>query len=99
MTWSITGWTGEKCRRRGAPLPRGIWPAFSSDLALGLVTAVSGYTAVYALNDVVDYRVDRGKMQEAGGPAAQGDLDSVFVRSGPGPGHGRLGLHGGLRPE
>jgi len=49
-------------------------------MALGLVTAFSGYTAVYALNDVVDYRVDRGKMQEAGGPAAQGDLDSVFVR-------------------
>jgi 4-hydroxybenzoate polyprenyltransferase len=49
-------------------------------IALGLLTAFAGYTAVYALNDVVDYRVDReevmhGTLQESGG-----DLDSVFVR-------------------
>jgi 4-hydroxybenzoate polyprenyltransferase len=49
-------------------------------MALGLVTAFSGYTAVYALNDLFDYRVDREKMQGAGAPSAQGDLDSVFVR-------------------
>jgi len=49
-------------------------------IALGLLTAFAGYTAVYALNDVVDYRVDReearpGTFQESGG-----DLDAVFVR-------------------
>ncbi len=49
-------------------------------MGLGLLTAFSGYTAIYALNDVVDYRVDRGKMKGAGGPAFQGDLDSVFAR-------------------
>ena len=49
-------------------------------MGLGLLTAFSGYTAIYALNDVVDYQVDRGKMQVVGGPAAQGDLDSVFAR-------------------
>lgn len=49
-------------------------------LALGLITAFSGYTAVYALNDVVDRRVDKGKVQETMLAKAQGDLDSVFVR-------------------
>jgi len=49
-------------------------------LALGLITAFSGYTAVYALNDVVDRRVDKEKMQGSRLPRAQKDLDSVFVR-------------------
>ena len=49
-------------------------------LALGLITAFSGYTAVYALNDVVDRRVDKEKMHGAILPRAQKDLDSVFVR-------------------
>jgi 4-hydroxybenzoate polyprenyltransferase len=49
-------------------------------LGLGFLTAFSGYTAVYALNDVVDYRLDRGKVQGTGGPPSQGDLDSVFAR-------------------
>ena len=49
-------------------------------IALGFLTAFAGYTAVYALNDVVDYRVDKeearpGILQESGG-----DLDAVFVR-------------------
>jgi 4-hydroxybenzoate polyprenyltransferase len=45
-----------------------------------LLTAFSGYTAVYALNDVVDYRVDRKKVQQHGGWGQTGDLDAVFVR-------------------
>jgi 4-hydroxybenzoate polyprenyltransferase len=49
-------------------------------LALGLITAFSGYTAVYALNDVVDRRVDKEKMQGSVVPRAPKDLDSVFVR-------------------
>ena len=30
-------------------------------MGLGLLTAFSGYTAVYALNDLTDYRVDQEK--------------------------------------
>jgi len=47
---------------------------------LGLLTAFSGYTAVYALNDIVDFQVDRKKIRETGGQAQAGDLDAVFVR-------------------
>lgn len=47
---------------------------------LGIVTAFAGYTAVYALNDVVDYRVDREKVQHCGLPDAGGDLDAVCAR-------------------
>ena len=49
-------------------------------MLLGLITAFSGYTAVYALNDVVDYRVDREKMQSPEKHEPQCDLDSVFMR-------------------
>ena len=48
---------------------------------LGAITGFAGYTAVYALNDVVDYRVDREKMREnAVRPSATTDLDAVYVR-------------------
>jgi 4-hydroxybenzoate polyprenyltransferase len=47
--------------------------------ALGLLTAFAGYTAVYALNDLIDCRVDRETLA-AGLPAAEGDLDSLLVR-------------------
>ncbi len=48
---------------------------------LGAITGFAGYTAVYALNDVVDYRTDKRKMQESGlkSPAVP-DLDAVYVR-------------------
>ncbi|NWF53213.1 MAG: UbiA family prenyltransferase [Syntrophaceae bacterium] len=49
-------------------------------LALGLLTAFSGYTAIYALNDVVDHRVDREKMRLTGPSGPKQDLDSVFAR-------------------
>ena len=48
-------------------------------LLLGLVTAFAGYTAVYALNDVVDYRIDRENLEPDALPAAKPDLDAVFV--------------------
>ena len=48
-------------------------------LLLGLVTAFAGYTAVYALNDVVDYRIDRETLKPDTPPAAKPDLDAVFV--------------------
>ena len=48
---------------------------------IGLVTAFAGYTAVYALNDLVDYRADRRKIAECGAlKCSAGDLDAVFVR-------------------
>ena len=46
---------------------------------MGLITAFAGYTAVYALNDLVDYRVDLEKIRQGG--LGGGDyLDAVFVR-------------------
>ncbi len=48
---------------------------------LGLLTTFSGYTAVYALNDIVDYRQDRLSARQSGScPAANGDLDAILVR-------------------
>jgi 4-hydroxybenzoate polyprenyltransferase len=49
-------------------------------VAVGLLTAFSGYTAVYALNDLVDYRTDLERVRN--GPLKDtGDyLDTVFVR-------------------
>jgi 4-hydroxybenzoate polyprenyltransferase len=47
--------------------------------ALGLITVFAGYTAVYALNDVVDYRTDKTKISE-GGLAGEGYLDGIMVR-------------------
>lgn len=48
-------------------------------IGLGLITVFAGYTAVYALNDVVDYRIDReGVRLEPDEPS--GDyLDAVLV--------------------
>jgi 4-hydroxybenzoate polyprenyltransferase len=46
---------------------------------LGLITMFAGYTAIYALNDVVDYRTDKAKIG-AGGLKAEGYLDGVMVR-------------------
>jgi len=48
--------------------------------ALGILTVFAGYTAVYALNDVVDYRVDREKLRLEGGPREGHYLDAVFLR-------------------
>lgn len=47
---------------------------------LGFITAFAGYTAVYALNDVVDYRVDRQKVQQCGLPVTGHDLDAICAR-------------------
>ncbi|HEY3275074.1 MAG TPA: UbiA family prenyltransferase [Syntrophorhabdaceae bacterium] len=47
---------------------------------LGVMTAFAGYTAVYAINDLVDYRVDKLKL-ERGGFRDTGDyLDAILVR-------------------
>lgn len=47
---------------------------------LGLLTAFSGYTAVYALNDLVDYQNDREKVQSGGWNAGHTDLDALMIR-------------------
>jgi len=49
-------------------------------IILGFVTAFSGYTAVYALNDVVDFRTDRRKIRECGLKCSAGDLDAIYAR-------------------
>ncbi len=62
-----------------ALLVLGTFPSFWVTL-LGLVTAFAGYTAVYALNDLVDYRSDRKKMHSEDAGSRQRDLDAVMVR-------------------
>jgi 4-hydroxybenzoate polyprenyltransferase len=47
---------------------------------VGLLTVFAGYTAVYALNDVVDYRVDQEKLKATGGRPKAGYLDALFMR-------------------
>jgi 4-hydroxybenzoate polyprenyltransferase len=49
-------------------------------VVIGLITTFAGYTAVYALNDVVDYRVDREKAAAGVLDAAGGDIDGVIIR-------------------
>lgn len=52
-------------------------------IILGLVTAFSGYTAVYAINDIADYRIDRQRrlMMGAGSLSSpRHDLDAVLMR-------------------
>jgi 4-hydroxybenzoate polyprenyltransferase len=49
-------------------------------ILLGLLTAFAGYTAVYALNDVIDYRVDRERVKSGELPAAESYLDDVMIR-------------------
>ena len=51
-------------------------------IIVGLVTVFAGYTAVYALNDIVGYRSDRDKLK-AGGFRSEvhaSDLDALLVR-------------------
>jgi 4-hydroxybenzoate polyprenyltransferase len=45
---------------------------------IGLITAFAGYTAVYALNDVIDYRTDMAKVNQSV-RTAENYLDSVMI--------------------
>ncbi|MEE4112281.1 MAG: UbiA family prenyltransferase [Desulfobacteraceae bacterium] len=47
---------------------------------LGVITVFAGYTAVYALNDLVDYRTDREKVRVGGYEDGEDFLDGVLVR-------------------
>lgn len=47
---------------------------------VGLITVFAGYTAVYALNDLVDYRTDRAKVDVGGYADGENYLDGVLTR-------------------
>ncbi len=49
-------------------------------ILLGIFTVFAGYTAVYALNDVVDYQTDREKARQGAFERPQSDLDAVLIR-------------------
>jgi 4-hydroxybenzoate polyprenyltransferase len=49
-------------------------------ILLGVITAFSGYSAVYALNDLVDYRHDEKKLKQGGFQNPGNDLDAILVR-------------------
>ena len=59
------------CLGRFPPLPV---------VLVGLVTMFAGYTAVYALNDLVDLRIDRAKVGIGGYSDAEAYVDGVLVR-------------------
>ena len=62
-----------------ALLGYGAFPSLRVTL-LGILTAFAGYTAVYALNDLVDYRVDQEKLKRGGFRETDHYLDAVLVR-------------------
>jgi 4-hydroxybenzoate polyprenyltransferase len=49
-------------------------------IILGIITAFAGYTAVYALNDVIDYRIDKEKARIGSLREADNYLDAVLPR-------------------
>ena len=49
-------------------------------IVLGFVTAFAGYTAVYALNDLVDYRTDKEKLRLGGFQDSRNYLDAAIIR-------------------
>lgn len=52
------------------------WPV----ILLGLTAAFAGYTAVYALNDLMDFRIDEEKMREYSPNKAEDYLDAMLIR-------------------
>ena len=63
----------------GALLWLGHFPSFDI-IVIGLITTFAGYTAVYALNDIVDFNVDKEKAARVGLSSSGSDLDGVLVR-------------------
>ncbi|MBL0712306.1 MAG: UbiA family prenyltransferase [Desulfosarcina sp.] len=59
----------------------GAYPPFLTIL-VGLLTVFAGYTAVYALNDIVGYRSDQAKLKAGGfnNDVHANDLDALLVR-------------------
>jgi 4-hydroxybenzoate polyprenyltransferase len=63
----------------GALLWLGHFPPVQT-IVIGIITTFAGYTAVYALNDVIDYKADREKADMGGFSNTGNDLDSIIVR-------------------
>ena len=63
-------------------------------IALGLITAFAGYTSVYALNDLVDYRVDQERIRQGGFSDTEIMVESGLVRHP--VAQGRLSFRQGL---
>jgi len=63
----------------GALLWLGYFPPLNV-IILGLLTTFAGYTAVYALNDVIDYKADKEKADRGGLTNSGNDLDGILVR-------------------
>ncbi|MDQ7781355.1 MAG: UbiA family prenyltransferase [Desulfomonilaceae bacterium] len=51
----------------------------TSIVIVGLITAFSGYTAVYALNDLVDHRVDKERLRVRDRSSRRFDVDEIMV--------------------
>ncbi len=49
-------------------------------IAVGLVTAFAGYNAVYALNDLIDYRIDSDRLAQKEDGSTFFHVDEVLVR-------------------
>lgn len=52
----------------------------ASVIVVGLVVAFAGYTAVYALNDLVDYQIDKERLSLAGSGTELFHVDQVMAR-------------------
>ncbi len=63
----------------GALLWLGHFPPVSV-VILGLITAFAGYTAVYALNDLVDYHIDKERLKVRDRPEGISHIDEVMMR-------------------
>jgi 4-hydroxybenzoate polyprenyltransferase len=57
----------------------GKFPPFGT-IVLGCITAFAGYTAVYALNDLIDYHTDREKLRSGGFQDSRNYLDAAIIR-------------------
>lgn len=63
----------------GALLWLGTFPSLTV-IVVGLITAFAGYNAVYALNDLIDYRVDRDRISQKEDKPVFFHVDEILVR-------------------
>ena len=63
----------------GALLWLGHYPSFEV-IILGLITTFAGYTAVYSLNDIIDYHSDKEKIDGCQQVDIKCDLDAMMIR-------------------
>ena len=77
----------------GALLWLGAFPPLNI-IILGIITVFAGYTAVYAWNDVIDYRVDQEKARIGSLRETENYLDAVLPRHP--MAQGLLNLHEGV---